>query len=192
MSPMPPGTRCHPRVLLVAPTSPAQHCGRRRTAAAVAPGMGAPPRWAGGTGGLRARQPIALPAAGAPARPAADSWMCRRGQHKCNQIRNSLSERRRLESVTLIALEPSVVAPRLPPPFLERCEGTAGWVPGTVGCVQRNGVSVGAGKGSGEGERSAAGAGGQMAQDRAGRCSRRCLRWRLTAKVSGAQGCGRR
>lgn len=146
MSPMPPGTRCHPRVLLVAPTSSAQHCGRRRTAAAVAPGMGAPPRWVGGTGGLRARQPIALPAAGAPARPAADSWMCRRGQHKCNQIRNSLSERRRLESVTLIALEPSVVAPRLPPPFLERCEGTAGCGWGTAGgCRARWGACRGTG-----------------------------------------------
>ena len=161
--------------------------------------MRAAPCWAGGTGGLRARQPIALPAAGAPARPAADSWMCRRGQHKCNQIRNSLSERRRLESVTLIALAPSGVAPRLLLPFLERCEGTAGWVQGTAGWgwgtagwVQRNGVSVGAGKGSGEDERSAAEAGGQMAQDRAGRCSRRCLRWWLTAKVSGAQGSGRR
>ena len=70
--------------------------------------------------------------------------------------------------------------------------GHGRWGRGTVGWVQRNGLRVGAGKGPGEVEQSAAEAGGQMAQDRAGRCSRRCLRCWLTAKVSGAQGSGRR
>lgn len=56
------------------------------------------------SGSARAR-----PAAGL----AADICVCRRGPRKFNQIRNSLSERRRLENVPIIALAPSIARPRL-------------------------------------------------------------------------------
>lgn len=131
----------------------------------------------------------------ARARPApgmaADSHTCSRGLCKFNQIRNSLSERRWLESVTVIVLVPAVPWPRLATLFLESGGGTVGWAwqdghgnagaggslgtqsppPGPSGeqaeRTEGPGGSEGAGRGPGEGKRSSAKAGGQMAQERA-------------------------
>lgn len=116
---------------------------------------------------------------------AADSRTCSRGPRKFNQIRNSLSERRLLESVTVIVLVPAVLRPRLAMLFLESRGGTAGsaqqrWgrglaegpkPPGPGGeqaeRTEGPGGREGAGRGPREGKRSSAKAGGQMAQERA-------------------------
>lgn len=131
--------------------------------------------------------------------------MCRQGPRKFNQIRNSLSERRRLENVTVIALAPSIVRPRLPPPFLERDAGAPRGGHGTGRAAapgsQNPGVLGGGrerSRGSrweqGKGQGRASGARREPAarwlRTRPSRRSRRCLRCRLTAKVSGAPGSG--
>lgn len=94
---------------------------------------------------------------------AADSDTCSQGPCKFNQIRNSLSERRRLESVMVIVLVPAVPRPRLATLFLESRGGTTARArqrrapkapPGPSGeQVERSegpGGTEGAGRGPGE------------------------------------------
>lgn len=166
--------------------------GLRGSPATLTPSPSTPAR----SGSARAR-----PAAGL----AADICVCRRGPRKFNQIRNSLSERRRLENVPIIALAPSIARPRLPPPFLERRGGTAGWArgmgraatpgpqhPGVLGGGRERsrGSQWEQGKGQGRASRARQEPAARWLRTGPSRRSRRCLRCRLTAKVSRAPGSG--
>lgn len=148
------------------------------------------------SGSARAR-----PAAGL----AADICVCRRGPRKFNQIRNSLSERRRLENVPIIALAPSIARPRLQRRSWRDAGATAGWArgmgraatpgprhPGVLGGGRERsrGSRWEQGKGQGRASRARQEPAARWLRTGPSRRSRRCLRCRLTAKVSRAPGSG--